>query len=164
MMPNEQYFGGVLRLVVDSEPTPIFLVDDDMRILEYNTAAGELLDADASAVQHPRAGEALHCLHSKDVAEGCGHGPFCQSCVIRNSVKDGIHGNQVVRCQHKMELMRQGQLLEMDALITALPFPYQEPYLVLLAIESASDIEDNKSRLPISGWSQLLSPPSATGQ
>ena len=40
---NEPYFDGVLKLVVDTVPSPIFLVDDDVRIMGFNTAAGELL-------------------------------------------------------------------------------------------------------------------------
>jgi len=159
MTLNEQYFDGVLQLVVDTVPSPIFLVDDDVRILEYNLAARELLAAGTSSVRNQRGGEALHCLHATDATEGCGHGPVCQTCVIRNSVIEGIHGRQVVRRQHKMELMRNGQFLGMDALITAAPFPYRDRQLVLLVIEPSSDVAGNKSRLPISGWSQLISQP-----
>ena len=157
MKLNEQYFDGVLRLVVDDVPVPIFLVDDDVRILEFNVAARELLDAETTQVHHQRGGEALHCLHATDVAAGCGHGPACQTCVIRNSVKTGLRGKQVVRCQHNLELLRNGRRLRMDVLITAAPFPYHQTQLVLLVIEPRSDVtKDNKSQLPISGWSALL--------
>ena len=159
MTLNEHYFDGVLKLVVDTVPSPVFLVDDDVRILDYNTAAGEFLAANTASVRHQRGGDALHCLHATDVAEGCGHGPFCQSCVIRNSVKEGIHGRQVVRRQHQMELVRNGQLLKMDALITASPMPYRQTQLALLVIEPIGDVVADKSRLPISAWAKLISQP-----
>ena len=83
--------------------------------------------------------------------------------MIRNSVAEGIKGHNVVRHHHQMELVRDGQLLKMDVLITASPFPYHKTQLVLLVIEPMSDIAGDKSQLPISGWSQLLSqPPTAS--
>jgi len=164
MTLNDQYFDGVLKLVVDSVPSPVFLVDDDMRILECNTAASELLAADTNPVRHQCIGDPLHCLHAKDVAAGCGRGSLCKSCVMRNSVAEGIQGHHVVRRHHNMELIRNGQLLGMDTLITASPFPHHETQLVLLVIEPIGDVAGGKSRLPISGWSQLISQPLANSK
>lgn len=157
MTLSDQYFDGVVKLVIDTVPSPIFLVDHDVRILECNTAGRDLLAADLRTLRHQPAGLALHCRHATDVAEGCGHGPVCPNCVIRNSVAEGLLGRHVVRHQHQMELVRAEQLVPMAVLITAAPFPYHATQLVLLVIEPLSEVTDDKSRLPISGWSQLLS-------
>ncbi len=72
--------------IMNAIPVPIFLVDDDVRILDLNAAASGAFGLQKEAVYHRRGGDALHCLHSHDVPEGCGGAPACQACVIRNSV------------------------------------------------------------------------------
>ncbi len=67
-------------------PFPILVVDDDVRILFWNSAAARLLKSDE--VFQQRGGEALHCIYSWETKEGCGHGPHCGTCIIRNSVNE----------------------------------------------------------------------------
>jgi hypothetical protein len=57
-----------------------------VRIQEDNSAAAGFLLVQRSAILKHRGGEVLHCLNSTDVPEGCGRAPFCEECVIRNSV------------------------------------------------------------------------------
>lgn len=139
----------MLRAVFDAMPLLIFVVDDDVRILEYNVTASELLAAPRSAILKRRGGEVLHCLHATEVPEGCGRAPFCKNCVIRNSVAEAFHGNQVVRRRTKLEMIRDENKLEIYALITASPFLYEQRPLVLLVIEDISEIAELKRMIPI---------------
>jgi PAS domain-containing protein len=95
---------GLSRAVIDAIPSPLFIVDEDVRILAYNDAAGALLGQGAAPLR-TRAGEALHCINSTAVAEGCGGGEACKTCVVRSSVGESIRNHKVVRRAQRMVLL-----------------------------------------------------------
>ena len=146
---NEKEKRDMLRAVFDALPSLVFVVDQDVRIQEYNTAASDLLIAERKTVLKQRAGEILHCIHSSEVQEGCGRAPFCKDCIIRNSVTEVFQGNRVVRRRTRMELIRDGNKIEIYALITASPFSFQDRPLVLLVIEDISEIAELCRMIPI---------------
>lgn len=149
MTAQDNVTTDMFRSVFDSLPSLIFVVDHDVRIQEYNSAAADLLIAGRRAILKRRAGEVLHCLHSIEVQEGCGRAPFCKKCVIRNSVTEAFHGNRVVRRRTKIELIRDGAKIEIYALITVSPFRFQERPLALLVIEDISEIAELRRMIPI---------------
>jgi len=116
----------MLRSVLDAMPALVFVVDHDVRIQDYNAAAGEFLSAKRTAIIKRRGGEVLHCVHATDVPEGCGRGPFCTNCIIRNSVEKAFDGHRVVRRRAKMEILREATMLEIYALVTSSPFRFEE--------------------------------------
>ncbi len=139
----------ILRSVFDAIPSLIFVVDDDVRIQEYNAAAAEILSLKRPAILKRRGGEVLNCLHATDVPEGCGRAPLCKSCVIRNSVTEAFQGNRVVRRRKKLEILREGHKTEIYALITASPFYYKKRPLALLVIEDISEIAELQRMIPV---------------
>ena len=139
----------ILRVVFDAMPSIVFVVDDDVKIQEYNASAADLLKIHRSAILKRRGGEVLNCLHSTEVPEGCGYAGICKDCVIRNSVTEASQGNRIVRRRSKIEILRDGNTLEMYALITASPFLYKEKHLVLLVIEDISEIAELQRMIPI---------------
>ena len=68
---------GLHRVLFNAMPMPVFVVDEDVRILEYNAAAARLLGSDKRAVLQRRGGAVLHCLHATESLEGCGQAPAC---------------------------------------------------------------------------------------
>ena len=140
---------NMLREVFDAIPSLVFVVDQDVRIQEYNSTAAGLLMAERMTILKRRAGEVLHCLHSTEVQEGCGRAPFCKECIIRNSVMEAFQGNRVVRRRTKMEFIIDGANREMYALITVSPFRFQERALSLLVIEDISEIAEFRRMIPI---------------
>jgi len=149
MTMDEREKTDILKAVFDAMPSLIFVVDQDVRIQECNTAASDLLMAKRMTVLKHRAGEVLHCLHSTDVLEGCGRAPFCKDCTIRNSVTETAQGKRVVRRRTKLELIRDGNKIEIYALITTSPFTFKERPLVLLVIEDISEIAELQHIIPI---------------
>ena len=139
----------MLRAVFDAIPSVVLVVDEDVSVREYNSAAAELLATERQAVLRRRAGDILHCVHSTDVPEGCGRAPFCEGCIIRESVEHAFRGQRVVRRRTKLELVRAKTTTELYALITASPFAYQGKPLVLLVIEDISEIADLYRMIPI---------------
>lgn len=139
----------MLRAVFDAMPSLIFVVDDDVRIQEYNAAAADLLTVQRSAILKRRGGEVLHCLHATEVPEGCGRASFCQNCIIRNSVAEAFQGNRIVRRRTRIEVIQDDNKLEIYALITTSPFLYEERPLALLIIEDISEIAELRRMIPI---------------
>jgi PAS domain-containing protein len=146
---DEREKTDMLKTVFDALPSLLFVVDQDVRIQEYNAAALDFLKAESKAVIKQRAGEVFHCVHSREVPDGCGRSPFCENCIIRNSVMEAFQGNRVVRRRTRIELIREGNMLEIYALITTSPFSFQDRSLVLLVIEDISEIAELQRIIPI---------------
>ena len=149
---NEQTYDqtDMFRLVLDALPALVLIVDDDVRIHDCNTAVMKLSATQKPAILKQRGGDVLHCIHATDVAEGCGRGPHCRNCVIRNSVTQAFRGQQVTRQRTKLEILQDQQNnIEIYALITTTPFRYQANPLALLVIEDINEIAELRKRIPI---------------
>nr|WP_049891104.1 PAS domain S-box protein [Methanohalobium evestigatum] len=77
-----------LKAVYENVPVVIMLVDSDRRILKLNKNAELFAGSSAKNLKGLRGGDALGCLHSLDDPEGCGFGPHCKNCKVRNTVLD----------------------------------------------------------------------------
>ena len=130
----------LLRQLLDAIPSYVFLVDRDVTILDYNAAAGAFLATGPQQILRRRGGEVLHCLHSKDVPEGCGRGEFCRNCLIREAVNEAFAGRKCVRHRVRMELLSGRKARELDVLVTASPFTYQGHERVALILEDLGQI------------------------
>jgi PAS domain-containing protein len=137
------------RAILDAIPSPILIVDADVAIHDSNRAARSLLDSNGSTLLYRRGGEALHCIHAKESPEGCGRGPMCPSCVIRNSVIEASRGHEVIRRREKLSIVKDGQTLPVFLLITASPFRHDGRSLILLILEDISEIVELRGLLPI---------------
>ena len=137
------------RTIFEAIPIPVFVVDDDVRILDLNGAAVQFCGQERDAVYRHRGGHVLHCLRSLDVPEGCGRGPACKSCVIRNSVKHSLHGHTVSRRRMIMRVVQGLGSKEMQILVTACPMPQGNEGRTLLMMEDITSLSTLKSLIPI---------------
>jgi hypothetical protein len=83
------------------------------------------------------------------VPEGCGRAPFCQNCVIRNSVTKCLEGQTITRRRTKVELLLGGARKKIELLITASPMPISSEPMALLIIEDINEITTLRDILPI---------------
>lgn len=139
----------LLARAFDAMPSPVFVVDEDVRILEYNTAAAALLTAEKPDILKLRGGEALHCIHHYDEEGGCGQAAACTDCVIRDAVTKACQGGSVVRARQKMELVRDEKTIEVYILITASPFSFQDSTYAILVLEDISELIQLRKIIPI---------------
>ncbi len=131
----------------NSIPFPILVVDDDMHILFWNSSALRLLGSDE--VFQQRGGEALHCIHSGDTQEGCGHGPHCNTCVVRNSVIEASRGEKVYRKKTIMQRKIVEKVTDVPLLVTTSPFTFDNRSLTLLILEDIHELMELGGLLPI---------------
>jgi PAS domain-containing protein len=137
------------RTILNAIPSPVFIVDDDVRIADLNVVASAMSGRETGDVLHHRGGEVLHCLHSTEVAEGCGKAPFCKQCVIRNAVKKCLEGHAVSRARMKMDFLPDSGQKSMELLITASPMPGGSEGRALLIIEDITEITALKNIIPM---------------
>ncbi|MDD2336555.1 MAG: hypothetical protein PHD01_08245 [Geobacteraceae bacterium] len=133
----------------DAMPSPVFVVDEDVRIREYNVTASALLTSEKPEVLQMRGGEALRCVHHHDVEEGCGRSEACSVCVVRNSVGKAFQGGSVVRSRQKMDLIRDDKVIEIYVLVTASPFVFQDTHFAILVLEDISELVELRKIIPI---------------
>ena len=137
------------RTILDAVPLPMFVVEEDVRIIDYNFAASKMLAKDRKSVIRKRAGELLHCIHSTEVSEGCGRAPHCNDCIIRDSVNRALAGNKLIRKRERMELITGNTIKEAHFLITTQPFKYHQTQLALLILENINELIELRSIIPI---------------
>jgi len=140
---------GIGRALLDAIPAAVFIVEEDVRIVDFNAAAGVLLSRDKGSIVSLRGGEALSCLHASLTPEGCGHSELCKTCVIRNSVNESLHGSRVIRKKMKVTLRQGDASSNLHLLITTAPLEYEGRTFVLLTLEDISEIIALRGMLPI---------------
>jgi PAS domain-containing protein len=130
---------GLHRTLFDAMPMPVFVVDKDVSVLEYNLAAARLFGSDKKAVANRRGGDVWNCLHATETSKGCGHAPACKNCVVRESVQTAAEGRRVTRRWTEMEMMLKGAPAKVSVRVSCQPFTYEKSSLVLLVLEGLND-------------------------
>ena len=138
-----------LRSIFNAVPAMMLVVDADVSICFWNTAASKLVGTDKALIYRKRGGEVLGCVHATDDPEGCGRGAHCKDCVIRNAVREALRGGTVYRKKTRMELHNNGAVVEVHMLVTAASFMFDEMTFVLLTLEDISELMQLQSMLPI---------------
>ena len=116
-------------------PLPVFVVDDDVCIFDYNAAAAKLLGKGKRLILRHRGGEVLNCIHAAETPEGCGRAPACRDCVVRKTVRAAARGRRVIRQRVLMELVRKGKIIPLDLQVSCQPFTYGQSSFILLVLE-----------------------------
>jgi len=137
------------QVIFQANPLPMFIVDEDVRIGEYNAAAGGFFKESKSKILRHRGGDALHCVHAIEGPEGCGTGAYCKTCMIRNSVTKAIQGNATHRVRAKMELLQDGRTVRIQLLVTATPIQFEGRQFVLLILENITELLTLRELLPV---------------
>jgi PAS domain-containing protein len=143
--PRDTY----LQALFDAVPSPIFVVDDDVNILDFNAAAGQFVGAERKEVLRRRGGDVLHCVHAHDDPEGCGRAPACRDCVIRNSVRRAFEGDRTTRARAWLQRENRGGKVGLYALVTVSPIGDECEGLALLILEDITELMELRDMLPI---------------
>jgi PAS domain-containing protein len=126
---------GFHRVLFNAMPMPVFVVDPDVSILEYNTAAAALVGEDKKAILQRRGGDVLHCLHATETEGGCGRSPACADCVVRNAVRSALEGQPVTRRWANLDLLTNSKSRKVKMRVTTQPVKYKRHDFVLLVLE-----------------------------
>jgi len=149
-IPFEHSDNAMLRAVLDAMPSAVFVVDADVRIIDANQAAHELIRSSEPISQESlRAGEVLSCLHALDHTGGCGRSSDCGDCVIRGAVGDALEGKARRRLRTRMNLSLDGRRQDVYFKVTASGLRHQARQLALLVLEDISAFAELRKIVPI---------------
>ncbi len=138
------------RALLDALPVPVFLVAEDVRIVDLNQAAADFCRGTKAELQMRSGGEVFHCLHVNDVPEGCGGGPSCSVCVIRDVVTRCLRGSRIRRRRFRMQVVRDSASADLELLLTASPMRDMGGRdLALLMMEDITEMSTLKDIIPI---------------
>jgi PAS domain-containing protein len=139
----------VYRHILDSMPTPIFVVDRDMKVLDHNVAAHELLAVPLDSAQGHRGGHILQCLNAVALPEGCGQTPFCPKCGLRNALNSAVRGERRVHTRATLKLVHHGEEEERTFHITVAPFEHDGESRWLLVMEDRTEQVELENLFPL---------------
>jgi PAS domain-containing protein len=122
---REEQKAQYLRAIFDAFPHPTSIVDADVQIQDFNTAAEKFLGPEPALARYRRGGEVLHCIPAE--MKGCGKAAPCKDCIIRNSVNRALTGKATHRELHKAELHTPKGKRAIDLFVTSSLLPYAQP-------------------------------------
>lgn len=137
-----------IQSVLNAMPHPVFVVDNDVKILAYNQKAENQMTE--GFILNRRGGEILNCLHAAGNGEGCGKSPACKKCEIRNSVCQVTQTGELIRKKIKIDSPgTNGNHVPNHLLITVAPFEFSNESYVLMTIEDINDLIELQNFVPI---------------
>lgn len=145
LIQNDYY----LRIVLDTLPTAVFVVDHEFKIFDLNPAATELFGINSDAILHRLCGEVMHCMHAMEPQNCCGATEYCPDCVIRNSVETALRGKVTHRQNYKMKVKKNGEISDVHMLVSTSSFKYEDGDFVLLSLEDITEVTKLKQIIPI---------------
>jgi PAS domain-containing protein len=141
---------GFVGAILNAMPSPVLVADDDLKIIAVNQVASEMLSKEPKMIFRRRAGEILHCVHSTEVAEGCGRAPACKDCIVRNSVTASFMDHKTLRQKARMELVENGKgIKEIFLVVTTAPLQFHGNEFAMLILQDVSQLMELKRILPI---------------
>jgi hypothetical protein len=126
--------------VFENVPCALFIVDQDMRVLDFNRLAFALFRAEPDATTHASLGDALQCESALSRPGGCGTSKHCQECPLRNSVANSLRSEKIKKSIVDLTLMTgRGLIAEAFMVSSALADQFGDQRRVVLCIELLSD-------------------------
>jgi hypothetical protein len=140
---------GLSQMLFDAMPAMVFIVDEELRIQEYNYAAAQHIQADRSAVLQRRTGNVLRCVHGKETPGGCGCSLRCQHCLVRKSVNKAFQGLTVRRFRARIRIWARVSESELCAYISAFPIRLADRDLALLVLQFTTELPKANQMIPM---------------
>lgn len=137
-----------LSAILNNMPILMMLVDKERRVRNLNHAALKFAGCPDKEMIGLRAGEALRCLHSLDDPKGCGFGPSCKNCVMRQTVLDTFEtGRRHCQVEAKLPFLREGKEEEIVFFLFTSLIKFPDYYLVLVCLEDITNRKRTEEEL-----------------
>ena len=136
------------RSLFDALPLPVFVVDGDVMVHDFNAAAGEFLlrhMADPGGLRYPVQTD----LAANEMPAVRWRALFCRDAFIGKAVKEAVMGNRVVRRYTQLEAHREGFRTELETVIQCCPFQNGDRKQVLLIFEKMHPFDKRKGVIQI---------------
>lgn len=121
----------------------IFIFDSDRKIKYVNDTVKKFVEKNREEIVVESAhGEILNCsFFLKD--KGCGYGPFCSNCFIRDSIEKALNGKEPLKDREGIiTLNRNGRTEKIYVVINAVPFKSSWQEYVALTMRDITKIKE----------------------
>jgi PAS domain S-box-containing protein len=137
-----------LSAIIQNIPVILLIEDRDRRVQKVNGAAIKFARRSVEEMIGLHSGEALRCLHSLDDPQGCGFGPFCESCKVRNTVLETFKtGRSHHRVEARLPFDLNGKKEEIHFLLSTVPLTISKEQMVLVCIEDITHLKHTEQVL-----------------
>jgi len=86
---------GFLKVLFDTIPLIALVLDQNLMVSVVNKATANFFNLTEEIIPPTQGGKVLHCIHRFDDSQGCGHGPECKNCIVRNTAMQARQGNSI---------------------------------------------------------------------
>jgi signal transduction histidine kinase len=125
-----------ITAMIENVPIIMLLVDRERRVRKANVAASRFANRSQEDMLGRRGGEAIRCLHSLDVPEGCGFGPSCGTCAVHRTILDTFaSGANRQGVEARVSFDHRGRREEMVFLVSTSLLTLSDEQLNLVCIE-----------------------------
>jgi len=133
---------AIFSAVFENAPVVMILLDEDRRIKKANRAATESLGRTTDGITGLSGGEAFRCLNALDDPKGCGFGPRCMECMIRNTVLDTFQtGKNRYQVEATIPVAKDDEQIDLDLLVSTTVLPLSGEKLVLVCLEDVTEFK-----------------------
>lgn len=161
---NTIFSTDTFRSMFAALPLPVFVVDGDVIIRDYNFAAAEFLlrhMADLGGLSYPVQTDP----NVTGVSAGCWRALFCRDAFICKAVEEAVEGHRVVRQYTRLEAHGEGFRTELETRIHCCPYQTGAQTQVMLVFEGMPRLGERKSVIQIcSVCHRIINPTQALAQ
>jgi PAS domain S-box-containing protein len=143
---RQQEAAEELETIQDHVPVAMILLDADRRVTRANDAAVRMSGTPRSELLRQVGGAALHCLNSLDDERGCGYGPSCGECHLRQTVAAAMDkGEPVEGLDVSLPLAGPDGPETRRLLVSVAPVAIRGERQVLVCLQDFTDIRETEA-------------------
>ena len=131
---------SLLKTIFESIPLGVMLVGSDHRVKALNNFMRQAFDVDNSQLIDSTIGKVIKCVTTDYGAGQCGQKEYCQRCQILNPALEALRGRRIQRNRAKVQLRIGEDTHDMEMLITAAPFQYNDEKYALVILEDITEL------------------------
>jgi len=129
-----------IKTLVDSIPCGLLVVDRQGRVQVVNDILKNVLKVNKKAALGKGTGNALGCICVNDHPKGCGFGDCCKDCEVQKLTLNSLSTRHKQRKRAYLQIIIDGQLRDLDLLISAFPFYLDQVLFSILIIENLNTL------------------------
>lgn len=137
-----------LNLLIDNIEAAVLIVDEDLRIHQFNRSFLDLFDQAADQLKLPSFGEVSGCVNAVKERQPCGSTSQCQFCLLRKSLlKTFSDRTPVDRQRLDRTFYIKGQAVRKHLEFSARPIQFQGRKMILVILYDITVLEQQKKDL-----------------
>jgi PAS domain S-box-containing protein len=137
-----------LTTIYENTPVFLLLLNRELRVRKANAFTSHSAGSPAEMMAGRLCGEALRCLNRLDDAQGCGFGPHCGECVLRQIVADSFENKRdYSKVEAVLPILEKGERKDLFLCISTSFLDGGEEELCLVGIEDITARKESEAAL-----------------